>query len=228
MKCRVEMPASSVPGICTSSWCFKWSSCPCHGQRSSPARCQGHTEDPGISVARLRCQHQHGAPASQKVFEEKPPLGPNKVRHLWDIHIEAADCADCRFSTPAIHGHGIPRTGQAPAFLGSYDAYIWAGMGFRDDSRISGYPWLAEGLDPAQRLDFLRRLSINLPTWAYIYIPYDPQIAPYPQILHRGRELILVEPGLDEPESRSKVSVSGESVHSRAISAAPESFGSRW
>jgi hypothetical protein len=136
----------------------------------------------------------------EKVFEEKPTLGPNKVRHLWDIHIEAADCADCRFSMPAIHGHGIPPTGQAPMFLGSYDAYIWTGMGFRDDSRISGYPWLAESLDPAQRLDFLRRLSTNLPAWAYIYIPYDPKVAPYPQILHQGRELIFVEPGLDEPE----------------------------
>lgn len=134
----------------------------------------------------------------EKVFEEKPPLGPNKVRHLWNIHIEAADCRDCRFSIPAIHGHGVPRTGQAPAFLGSYKAYIWAGMGFRDDSRISGYPWLAEALDPAQRLDFLRRLSTNLPAWAYIYIPYDPQVAPYPQILHQGQELIFVEPGLDD------------------------------
>jgi hypothetical protein len=131
-------------------------------------------------------------------YEEKPLLARNSIRHRRYIFIDMPACKDCRIGSQALQDYMLPQEVDAPPFLGSRPAYFWGGL-HRGESSFGGYPWAAADLEPSQRLDFLLRLSANLPEWAYIYVPYDEKIAPYPQILHQGKALIFVEPGLDNP-----------------------------
>lgn len=130
--------------------------------------------------------------------EEKPLLARNSIRHHRYISIDMPACKDCKIDSQALQDYMLPQEVDAPPFLGSRPAYFWGGL-HKGESSFGGYPWTAVALEPSQRLDFLLRLSTNLPEWAYIYVPYDEEVAPYPQILHQGKALIFVEPGLDNP-----------------------------
>ncbi|MBM0105024.1 hypothetical protein JM946_09700 [Steroidobacter sp. S1-65] len=130
--------------------------------------------------------------------EKDPPLGRRYIHHERYIRVDLPGCKDCALRTGAFANYlRPPRVQQAPEFLGAYEAYFWGTLS-DGDSWLAGYPWTAEDLEPRQRREILRRLSAHLPMWVYIYVPFDEKIAPYPHILHRGRELIFVEPGFDD------------------------------
>lgn len=131
--------------------------------------------------------------------EKDPPLGRRYIHHERYVRVDSPGCRECAIRSGAFANYlRPPRVRQAPVFLGAYEAYFWGTLS-DGDSWFGGYPWTAKDLEPRQRREVLRRLSANLPTWAYIYIPFDEKIAPYPHILHQGRELIFVEPGFDDP-----------------------------
>lgn len=131
--------------------------------------------------------------------EKDPPLGRRYIHHERYVRVDSPGCRECAIRSGAFANYlRPPRVRQAPVFLGAYEAYFWGTLS-DGDGWLGGYPWTAKDLEPRQRREVLRRLSANLPTWAYIYIPFDEKIAPYPHILHQGRELIFVEPGFDDP-----------------------------
>ena len=134
-------------------------------------------------------------PQAQVELRQRETKKGNLAYFVW---IDAADCRDCRLFSMAIEQLHPPKIGSAPDFLGSYPAYLWGGVGHTGNGNFAGYPWTAE-IAPADRVEFLRRLSGNLPSWIYIYLPLDRKLALYPQILHQGKALYFEEPGLDGP-----------------------------
>ncbi len=112
------------------------------------------------------------------------------------IAIDEPRCRDCRLWVPAIDLGRLPKIGKAPAFLGGAEAYIWGRPGYRGEGLLAGYPWTAESMTPADRVEVMRNLSAKLPPWMYLYIPPDPKFAPYPQMFHQGEVLLFIEPGL--------------------------------
>jgi hypothetical protein len=109
------------------------------------------------------------------------------------IAVDAPECAACMMLVPGIDIGRQPKTGKQPEFLGTSGSYVWGPPGQRGEGSLDGYPWTAESMTPDERIDFMRRLSGNLPSWVYLYIPPDPKFSSEPELFNTGRVLKFVQ-----------------------------------
>ena len=125
--------------------------------------------------------------------ELKQREGDQKIEVRRYIAVDAPECAGCMILAPGIDVGRQPKTGKQPEFLGSTGSYVWGPPGQRGEGSLDGYPWTAETLTNAERVDFMRRLSGNLPSWVYIYIPPDSKFFSEPVVFNTGRVLRFVQ-----------------------------------
>jgi hypothetical protein len=109
------------------------------------------------------------------------------------IAVDAPECAACMMLVPGIDIGRQPKTGKQPEFLGTSGSYVWGPPGQRGEGSLDGYPWTAESMTPDERIDFMRRLSGNLPSWVYLYVPPDPKFSTEPELFNTGRVLRFVQ-----------------------------------
>jgi hypothetical protein len=154
---------------------------------------------PTPEAARSLLQEKWVAAVAASLPDHNVELREREPRHSMDLKtylaIEGPACGDCRLFSMVTGDSDVPRVKRAPDFLGSYDSYAWIELGIRGNGNFSGFPWTASAMTPEDREQFFLRLSTNLPSWVYIYLPPDARVAPYPQIFHGGQHLLFIEPG---------------------------------
>jgi hypothetical protein len=155
---------------------------------------------PTPEAARSLLQEKWVAAVTASLPNHKVELREREPRHSVDLKtylaIEGTGYGDCRLFSMVTGDSDIPHVKKAPDFLGSYESYAWIELDIRGNGNFSGFPWTASAMTPEDREQFFLRLSTNLPSWVYIYIPPDARVAPYPQMFHQGKQLLFVEPGL--------------------------------
>ena len=154
---------------------------------------------PTPEAARSLLQETWVAAVAASLPDHKVELREREPRHSMDLKtylaIEGPACGDCRLFSMVTGDSDFPHVKKAPDFLGSYDSYAWIELGIRGNGNFSGFPWTASAMTPEDREQFFSRLSTNLPSWVYIYLPPDARVAPYPQVFHGGQQLLFIEPG---------------------------------
>ncbi|MGI9293976.1 MAG: hypothetical protein ACR2PS_08325 [Pseudomonadales bacterium] len=110
------------------------------------------------------------------------------------LKVQSGQCPDCGVYMPAVfHYEARPKKRKAPEILGGYDAYRWSVDGFRNAS-LAGYPMFAENLTPDERMNILTAVSLNLPTWIYVYVAPHENLAGFPLLLNAGNPMFFIEP----------------------------------
>jgi len=130
-------------------------------------------------------------PAAHVELKQREAGEKTEVRRY--IAVDTPECEGCMMLAPGIDIGRQPKTGKQPEFLGSSGSYIWGPPGQRGEGSLEGYPWTAESMTPAERVDFMRRLSGNLPSWVYVYVPPDPKFSNEPELFNTGRVLRFVQ-----------------------------------
>jgi hypothetical protein len=117
----------------------------------------------------------------------------NKADVRRYIGIDAPDCTGCMMLVTGLDIGRQPKTGKQPEFLGTESSYIWGPPGSRGDGGLAGYPWTAESMTAEDRVDFMKRLSGNLPYWIYLYVPPDAKFYNEPVLFNTGRMLRFIQ-----------------------------------
>lgn len=130
-------------------------------------------------------------PAAHVELKQREVEKKGEIRRY--VAVEAPECAACTMWVPGIDIGREPKSGRQPPFLGTSGSYVWGPPGHRGDGSLDGYPWTAESMTPAERVEFMRRLSGNLPSWVYLYVPPDPKFSNEPELFNTGRVLRFVQ-----------------------------------
>jgi hypothetical protein len=141
----------------------------------------------------------------RRAGERQPPC-PYPARQAWHRPIGSAEVSTSRARIcPAELGRqrGFPlhRLGPGEALPIPARSHGSTELSTRGVSRVPASWPVACGVgakDAASRVGTGNMRTLPLALMVAPGLPYDEKIAPYPQILHQGKALIFVQPGLDD------------------------------